>query len=454
MVQVIVAMTKNMGIGYMGRLPWHNPAELRLFKEKTMGKTLIMGRKTVETLPKLKGREVICLTRGDKMVDTKKWKNQPPRFIRDLSQISSLPEWKTNVFVAGGAEVYKALFESELKNKISTIHLSILNGEHECDTFFDRNWLKGFVGVKMTDYCDFKHYVLKPTEHGEEQYLDILREVSTSGKPKVGRNGLTFSVFKRDMSFDLREGFPLLTTKKMFLRGVMEEFLFFMNGKTDTTELSDKKVRIWDANTTPEFIASRGLPYAQGVMGPMYGYQFRYFNADYLLDDSGRPLPPSGGIDQLANVIRLIKHDSNSRRILLTAYNPAQAEKGVLYPCHSLMLQFYVSDNYLDMFCFNRSQDLFLGTPFNIASSALLLSVVAKLTAKVPRFLHMTMGDTHIYKDHLSAVFEQINRIPLKFPKLIVPEISELSDLAEITVSDFVLVDYIHHSAIKAPMVA
>ena len=255
------------------------------------------------------------------------------------------------------------------------------------------------------------------------------------------------------MTYDLRSGFPLLTTKKMFLRGILEEFIFFLKGETDSTELSEKKVRIWEGNTTEEFIRNRGLDYAQGVMGPMYGYQWRFFNADYQIDTNGKPLPPSGGVDQLANVIELIKNDPDSRRILMTAYNPEQAEQGVLYPCHSITIQFYVDEDFLDMFCYNRSNDAFHGVPFNIASSSLLLMVVAKLTGKIPRFFHMTMGDTHIYSEHLKQVEEQISRIPFRFPTLNIPDIHTLADLENLQSSDFILSEYQCHPAIKAEMV-
>ena len=134
----------------------------------------------------------------------------------------------------------------------------------------------------------------------------------------------------------------------------------------------------------------------------MVGYQWRFFNAPYHVDTEGRPVPPTGGIDQLAEVVRLIQTEPHSRRILMTTYIP-QAKLGGLYPCHSITTQFYVEDEHLDMFCYNRSQDVFLGVPFNIASSALLLLLVAKLTGKCPRFLHMTLGDTHIYTAHTES---------------------------------------------------
>jgi thymidylate synthase len=276
-----------------------------------------------------------------------------------------------------------------------------------------------------------------------------------SGDRRDSRNGDTFSLFKNDMKFDLRNGFPLITTKRMFFRGIVEEFLFFIRGETDSSKLSQKKITIWEKNTSKDFIASMGLPYATGVMGPMYGYQWRFFNSPYLFDAFGKPLKKvEGGIDQLANVINLINTDPTSRRILLTSYNPSQANLGVLYPCHSIIIQFYVEDAYLDMFCYNRSQDSFLGVPFNIASSSLLLMVIAKITNKIPRFLYITMGDTHIYSSHTQEVEKILTRMPYAFPIVTIPEIKTLEQLTELTSNDFVLSNYNYHPSIKVEMVA
>ena len=239
----------------------------------------------------------------------------------------------------------------------------------------------------------------------------------------------------------------------MFLRGILEEFLFFLRGDTDTTILSDKKVRIWEGNTSNEFLDSRNLPYAKGVMGPMYGYQWRHYGAKYRLNKVRKPLETTEGIDQLANVVKLIKTDPGSRRILITTYNPEQAEEGVLYPCHSITVQFYVQNEYLDMFCYNRSQDTFLGVPYNIASSSLLLMVVAKLTDKIPRFFNMTMGDTHLYEEHITQAREQMNRRPFKFPTLKIPDIHNIEDIDFLEASQFILENYQCHPTIKADMI-
>jgi dihydrofolate reductase/thymidylate synthase len=447
MAQIIVAMNEKGGIGYKNRIPWNCKEDLALFKSKTMGKTIVVGRKTAAHLPNLPGRNIICLTR-DPTLNTAFWSNN----VIVTNKLEDIYLCSEDIIIAGGSEIYETFFAKE--SFVKKIHLSVIKGEHECDVYFRLELLRNFVIVEKTEFDEFTHYILERTEYGEQQYIDLLKNIMENGVRRNGRNGETISIFKNDMTFDLRKGFPLLTTKKMFLRGIVEEFLFFIRGDTDSSKLSEKKVRIWEGNTTDEFISSRGLPYAKGVMGPMYGYQWRFFNAPYEIDNLGRPLITKGGFDQLADVVNLIKNDPHSRRILMTSYNPAQSNMGVLHPCHSITIQFYVEDQFLDMFCYNRSQDAFLGIPFNIASSSLLLMLIGKLTSKTPRFFYMTMGDTHIYSDHIEQVKTQISRLPYCFPKLDLPNIESLQAIDNLTSKDFIISDYKCHSQIEAEMVA
>jgi thymidylate synthase len=256
-------------------------------------------------------------------------------------------------------------------------------------------------------------------------------------------------MFFKNMSFDLRKGFPILTTKKMFFRGIVEELLFFLRGETDSKVLEKKGINIWRGNTERKFLDHNGFKDREpGMMGPMYGYQWRFFGAEYE-ESTGKP--KTVGVDQLKYVIDTIVKDKNSRRIIMTDFNPSQAFSGVLFPCHSIIVQFYVYENYLDMYCYNRSQDLFLGTPFNISSSALLLSIIAKKTGLYPRYLHIGMGDVHLYEEHLELINIQRDRIPYSLPQLILPEIDVFEN---IKTEDIVLQNYLSHPAIKANMVS
>jgi dihydrofolate reductase/thymidylate synthase len=453
--ELILAIDKNFGIGYKNMLPWNVKDELRLFRTKTLNSTVIVGSKTFINLPYLDKRNVICLSKKTdiKALNFYKLFSKNPESIIVNSLEEADEKVKTEkVFVIGGYEIYKLALS--IPNYINKIHLSILNNVYECDTFFDKKLIRDFIITEQTSYEEFTHYVLeRDGSKGEIQYLNLLENILTNGVLSPGRNGNTISTFVNHLSFDLRNGFPLLSTKKMFIRGIIEELLFFLRGDTDTKILEEKDVNIWKGNTSKEFIESRKLPYAEGVMGQLYGYQWRFFNAPYKLDSEGRPFKPEGGVDQLANVIKLIKEDPKSRRILLTSFNPEQSETGVLYPCHSIICQFYVEGEYLDMFCYNRSSDMFLGVPFNIASSSLFLMIIGKLTNKTPRYFNLTLGDSHIYQQHLDAVKEQLNRLPYRLPNIILPDINTLEDIEKLESKNFILINYKSHSSIKADMI-
>jgi len=308
--------------------------------------------------------------------------------------------------------------------------------------------------ISLKPYSDCMLYVLERFSNPFDiEYSNLLTEVSKQVL-RNSRNARVHSLFCKHLSFDLTNGFPLLTTKRMFWKGIVEEFLFFIQGQTDTQILEEKGVKIWAPNTSREFLDGLGMHNRpEKHMGPMYGYQWRFFNAPYD-EKTGKPKSP--GVDQFVNLIRGIRNDPGSRRHLLTDYNPCQVQQGVLYPCHSLIIQFYVNQNQLDMFCYNRSSDVFLGLPFNIASSSLLLSLVAYLTKLVPGKLHLSLGDCHVYEQHYSAVNEQLLRVPWKPPQLTIrmTEHSTIEDtLKHLKSSDFILSEYSSHDAIRAPMI-
>ena len=450
-MEVIIAVDKNYGIGFENQLPWCNKEELRHFKNLTLNSKLIVGVNTAMTLPRLQNRQVYCIVESDKNLEElcQKSKNSLC-FVSGFEEVQK--EKTQKIFVAGGAKTYRKAMKQ--KGLVDVVHLSVMAIEYTCDTYFDPGLLKDFVIEKEEDYQTFMYYKLKRVPSGEEQYLELLQKILDKGNLNQTRNGITKSLFVEHLEFNLLHGFPLLTTKKMFFRGIVEEFLFFVRGNTNANILASKKVNIWKKNTTKEFLASRGLNYAEGVMGPMYGYQWRNFGAAYKTDGKGFPEKSIGGCDQFSNIVELIQNDPHSRRIIMTTFNPVQADEGVLYPCHSICVQFYVKGNYLDMFCFNRSQDTFLGVPYNIASSALLLHSVAKICKKIPRFLKISMGDTHLYENHFSQAKEQIGRIPYKFPQLDLPELNTVEDLENCSFKDFKLDKYFSHATIAAEMVA
>ena len=245
----------------------------------------------------------------------------------------------------------------------------------------------------------------------------------------------------------------------MFWRGIVKELLFFIKGKTDANILSEDGIHIWDWNTSREFLDSRNLDYEEGDMGPMYGWNWRYFGAEYQGKDYDYT---NQGFDQLRDCIDKIINDPTNRRIMMTTFDPSKVEESVLAPCHSLVVQFYIKDGVISEHMYQRSADAFLGVPFNITSNALLLCLIAKATGLQPGKLIMSFGDMHIYEEHLEQVNKQITREPHIFPLLNinkeVEDTSSLDDVIEyletITYEDMELIDYKHYKGIKANMIA
>ena len=254
-----------------------------------------------------------------------------------------------------------------------------------------------------------------------KQYLELLRRIRTSGTMKSDRTGTgTQSVFGHQMRFDLSEGFPVLTTKKLHLKSIIYELLWFIAGDTNVKYLQEHGVRIWNEWADEN-----------GDLGPVYGHQWRSW-----------PTPDGGTIDQLSNVIEQIKKSPDSRRLIVSAWNVAEVDKMALPPCHT-MFQFYVADGKLSCQLYQRSADVFLGVPFNIASYALLTMMIAQVCGLEPgEFIHTT-GDTHIYTNHFEQVDLQLTREPRKLPKMkINPEVKSIFDFKY---EDFQLVDYDPH---------
>ncbi len=261
-----------------------------------------------------------------------------------------------------------------------------------------------------------------------QQYLDLLQHVLDSGTDRGDRTGTgTRSVFGYQMRFDLSAGFPVLTTKKLHLRSIIVELLWFLRGDTNITWLKENGVSIWDEWADEN-----------GDLGPVYGYQWRSW-----------PSPDGGSVDQIANLIDQIKNNPNSRRLVVSAWNPALVDDMALPPCHCLF-QFYVADGRLSCQLYQRSADIFLGVPFNIASYALLTQMMAQVTGLKPgEFVH-TFGDAHLYHNHFEQARLQLQREPLQLPEMRLNP--EVTDLFGFNYEDFELLGYESHPHIKAPV--
>ncbi len=258
-------------------------------------------------------------------------------------------------------------------------------------------------------------------------YEDLLRLVMETGTPKADRTGTgTRSVFGHQMRFDLSEGFPLITTKKVHLKSIVYELLWFLRGESNVKWLQDRGVTIWDEWASPE-----------GELGPVYGVQWRNW-----------PTPSGEHIDQIAQVIETLKTDPDSRRMIVSAWNVGEIPQMALAPCHAFF-QFYVADGRLSCQLYQRSADLFLGVPFNIASYALLTHMIAAQTGlEVGEFI-WTGGDCHIYDNHVDQVTEQLGREPYEYPELVLAPRDSIFDYE---FEDIEIVGYRHHPAIKAPV--
>ena len=300
--------------------------------------------------------------------------------------------------------------------------------------------------TKVIDYS-FNVYKYNPNKE-ESQYLNLMKEILDSNNIIKGRNGNVISQFGKRMEFDLTKSFPLLTTKRVGWKTVLRELLWFINGSTDNKLLKDKKVNIWNANASKEFLESRGLTYEEDDLGPVYGFQWRHFGADYKdcnTNYSGK------GKDQLKYIIDEIKSNPNSRRLILNSWNASDIDKMALPPCH-VMVQFNIDDKFIDCQLYQRSGDMFLGVPFNISSYAFLLCIIGHITGYFPRKLVHILGDSHIYEEHIEAVKEQLSRVPENFPKLNIS--NELKDIDNIKEEFFNIENYYPQSSIKAPMIA
>ena len=282
----------------------------------------------------------------------------------------------------------------------------------------------------------------------EKGYLNLLEKVLENGKEKEDRTGTgTISLFGEQMKFNLRNQFPLLTTKRTFWKGVAKELLWFIKGNTDAKLLQKENIHIWDGNSSREFLDSRGLQHLEeGDLGPVYGFNWRHWNAEYSTCNDNYT---NKGVDQLKNIINEIKTNPDSRRLLLTSWNPSTLDEVALPACHSFC-QFYVIDNTISCHMYQRSADMFLGSPFNIASYALLTYMIGHITNLEPNELTISMGDTHIYKNHVEQVKEQISRTPYNFPKLKIKR--KIENIDDFIYEDFEIEDYNCHKIIKAQM--
>ncbi|AMQ10988.1 dihydrofolate reductase-thymidylate synthase [Brazilian marseillevirus] len=439
---MVFACDENGGIGKQGQIPWHLPEDLAIFQRMTFGRTIIYGRKTLESFPGqkplTKRRNLILSRDGEFSVDG-------AEVCGSLEEAFSKCEDYS--IVIGGESVYTQCL-SKYPELCLGVSRTLVFGEHPADKFFSvKNAPFAYL---IRDSEKFQTAMFHNYDSGELGYLSLLSQVMNQGNSKEDRTGTGVkSLFAKSLFFpNVSKEFPLLTVKKVNWEKILSELLWFLSGSTDSKVLEEAGNDIWVPNSSKEFQKSRGLEnYEEGDCGPIYSFQWRHAGAKYVdckQDYKGQ------GEDQILEMVRLIQEEPTSRRILLEAWNVADLKNMVLPPCHKTF-QVYVRGNELDAQVYQRSADLALGVPFNIASYACLLSLLAKRTGKVAGNLTMTFGDIHVYNNHMENAQKMLERAPHRPPSL---EITNIADdgLWNLRKEDFVLHDYSSYGALNFGM--
>ena len=465
MLNLIVAIDETYGISKHGQIPWNIPIDRRTFARITKDNPVVMGYNTWLSLPNrpLKGRVNVVFSRNHTIDDDDVIvvKNKEEFFKL------SLP----NAFIIGGKQIYDLFIDY-----IDFSYVSVIHGDFKCDVKFDRivEIRKELVERKLFE--DENHVgmtieiwrsKLPPIslnmiglgkEIGEQPYINLIKTILKKGVFRNDRTGTgTISVFSpEDVRFDLENDIvPLITTKYVPYKTVIKELLWFIKGQTDAKILQRENVHIWDKNSSESFLKDHGLEYEEGVLGPVYGWQWRRSGAEYdpRYADSNDIVSGGGkhkGFDQISYVIDQIRTNPTSRRIIIDSWAPNQLDQMALPPCH-MFAQFYVTgDKKLSCKLYMRSSDVFLGLPFNIFSYSVLTKMIANECKLPARELIVSFGDAHLYTDHIEQAKTLINRIPYPFPLLII----EKKPFFDLEMNDFKFFNYYHHPKIVAKMSA
>ena len=479
-VNLIVAVDKYFGIAKDGNIPWYLPEDLKYFKDittnygdKSSKNVVVMGRKTWDTIPEkfrpLKGRINCILTKNQELISSDILMhyqnadqfNEGPHYFFSIDQL--LVKFRNNnIFIIGGKQIYEYIL-TKYKDRINKIFLTFIKKDFDCDLYLhyiDTNFkliscdkkskIITFNEKETKLNYEFLVYEKRPKlDFSEQFYLNKCDDILELGIECNDRTGIGIKIiFGNQFRYNLQDSFPLLTTKQMYWKGIVEELLWFLKGDTNSKHLEEKKVFIWKGNTTREFLDKRGLTDLQeGDIGAGYGFQFRHFGADYEgcdVDYTGK------GYDQVKEVLRQIREEPESRRIVLSLWNPNFLDKMCLPPCH-ILYQFRVLNGKLYCSMYQRSGDMGLGIPFNIASASLMTHIFAKLSGlRVGEFIH-TVADAHLYKNHFEGVSEQTGRTPRPYPKLVIKDRGQ-SQVEDFEYSDFVLEGYTPYPSIKMEM--
>ncbi len=510
---IIAAYANNFICGIDNQLPWKCPEDMIHFKEITssvsknnhtesdyeMKNAIIMGYNTYTSIGKyLPNRYNFVIDRNGSTFENFTFDENNLNYhiasledaLKILHKDYRVSLFIQNAFIIGGTKIFTEFFEKHMYNYyIQNMYITKINKKIDLDqenksyTYFPFHIaFKKTATLNNVDTdkhchniyndCWHLHSVRKSPDTGNEyriyhgidvlgynfvnderNYLQLIYDVLHEGLPCDDRTGVGIvSTFGNQIRFSLKNNtLPLLTTKKMFTRGIIEELLWFLRGESDSKTLEEKGVNIWKGNTSREFLDKLGFHnYAEGEGGPIYGHQFRHFGGSWKIDESGHRTWIEGGVDQVDEVLHLLREDPNSRRILINLWNPCDLDKMALPPCH-MIYQFRVYNGKLSCSMYQRSCDTFLGLPFNICSTALMTYIFAKLTNLVPDEIIISIGDTHIYKNHIDSVKNQLKRTPYCFPKLHIKNRGQ-KDVEDFKIDDFEILGYESHNAIQGSM--
>lgn len=465
---IILAKSNDDIIGLNNEIPWKISKDMKYFKKITTEtkcddkyNSVIMGYNTWKSLniPFLPKRYNFVIDKNVKtVIHSAKHKllYYVPDFETALDYSKKIKEQGTieNIFLIGGAKLYNENLEHKSLHYVYVTNIKNLKLKDglKINKLNDKYKLISGVTDSEDKYkLEFLKYKYEPDyKHEEYQYYDVIRDILDNGESCDDRTNVgTYSVFGRQFKWDLSTHFPLLTTKRMYFKGIVEELLWFLRGETDNKLLNERKVRIWDGNSSREFLDNQGLTHLrEGDIGKSYGFQFRHFGGDYTdceTDYSGI------GYDQFMNVIKMIKENPNSRRIIISLWNPVDLKEMALPPC-LFYYQFRVYGNKLNLHILNRSNDMALGHPWNIATGALMCYIVSHMTGLIPGELTHSVSDAHIYKNHLDAIKEHFNRTPRPFPILKIKDNNQ-KDISDYKYEDFEVIGYNPYANIKMDMV-
>ena len=459
-ITIIAAVDLCFGIADSNGIPWKVKSDMSRFKKITtkcaVGKqnAVIMGRRTWDSLNRPLPNRINIVVSNNIYIDSE-YAVTVHSFNDALQFISSNSDTIDKIFAIGGVGIYK---EAMKNRNCREIKLTIIRRVFDCTRFFPSNMMEcGFKRAQQSkilsendleyQFIDFRRK--EHTQHQEIQYINLVSKIMYMGITKKDRTGVgTISVFGEQMRFSLKNNsIPLLTTKRVFWRGIVEELLWFISGDTNAKTLQKKNIHFWDGNSSREYLDKIGLENRRvGDLGPVYGFQWRHFGAKYVdmyTNYDGK------GIDQLADVINKLKTNPDDRRIVLTAWNPSDIYQMALPPCH-MFCQFYVANKQLSCQLYQRSGDMGLGIPFNIASYALFTHMLAHVTGLQAYELIHTIGDAHIYINHVDALKEQIKRKPLEFPTVHLNP--SVRDINKFRIEDIHLKNYKSHKGIQMDM--